>query len=121
MKPTLVESQRQRAALIIMLAFPHEQGQVESADTGSKDALGHVEREQEGNPTAMHRRGRMSFAYGLLCAVLSVLAGCATMRRNAPSADLAPVHRRLCVHRGWLEARRPALSAASTLTRASCR
>ena len=54
------------------------------------DALGHVEREQEGNPTAMHRRGRIVFAYGLLCAVLSGLAGCAAMRRNAPSPDLRP-------------------------------
>jgi pimeloyl-ACP methyl ester carboxylesterase len=38
----------------------------------------------------MHRRGRIAFAYGLLCAVLFELAGCATMRRNAPSPDLRP-------------------------------
>jgi pimeloyl-ACP methyl ester carboxylesterase len=38
----------------------------------------------------MHGRGRSIFAYGLLCAVLFELAGCATMRRNAPSSDLRP-------------------------------
>jgi len=54
------------------------------------DAPGHVEREQEGIPTAMHRRGRAVFAYGLLCAVLPGLVGCAAMRSNAPSPDLRP-------------------------------
>jgi len=54
------------------------------------DAPGHVEREKEGNPTAMHRRGRTIFACGLLCAVLCGLAGCAVMRQNAPSPDLRP-------------------------------
>ena len=38
----------------------------------------------------MHRRGRIVFAYGLLCAGLSLLAGCASMRRDAPSLDLRP-------------------------------
>ena len=38
----------------------------------------------------MHRRRRIRFAYGLLCAGLSLVAGCATMRRNAPSPDLRP-------------------------------
>jgi lysosomal acid lipase/cholesteryl ester hydrolase len=38
----------------------------------------------------MHRRGRLMFAYGLICAGLSVCAGCATMRRDAPSPDLRP-------------------------------
>ncbi len=38
----------------------------------------------------MHRRGRIFFAYGLLCASLSLLVGCATMRRDAPSPDLRP-------------------------------
>ena len=38
----------------------------------------------------MHRRGRMLFAYGFFCTGLSMLAGCATMRRNAPSPDLRP-------------------------------
>ena len=38
----------------------------------------------------MHRRGRMLFAYGFLCSGLSMLAGCASMRRNAPSPDLRP-------------------------------
>jgi lysosomal acid lipase/cholesteryl ester hydrolase len=38
----------------------------------------------------MHRRGRTLFAYGLLCAGLCLPAGCASMRRDAPSADLRP-------------------------------
>jgi lysosomal acid lipase/cholesteryl ester hydrolase len=38
----------------------------------------------------MHRRGRMRFAYGFFCAGLSMLAGCANMRCNAPSPDLRP-------------------------------
>src|ERR1700730_9123333 len=38
----------------------------------------------------MHRRGRSLFAYGFLCSRFSVLAGCATMRRDAPSPDLRP-------------------------------
>jgi lysosomal acid lipase/cholesteryl ester hydrolase len=38
----------------------------------------------------MIRRGRMLFAYGLLSLGVFVLAGCATMRRDAPSADLRP-------------------------------
>jgi lysosomal acid lipase/cholesteryl ester hydrolase len=38
----------------------------------------------------MHRRGRMLFAYGFFCTCLSMLAGCASMRRNAPSPDLRP-------------------------------
>ena len=38
----------------------------------------------------MPRRGRILFAYGLLCAGTFAMAGCATMRRNAPSRDLQP-------------------------------
>src|SRR5277367_1483858 len=38
----------------------------------------------------MHRRGRMRFAYGFFCAGLSMLAGCANMRCNAPNPDLRP-------------------------------
>ncbi len=38
----------------------------------------------------MHRRGRMLFAYGIFCAGLAMPAGCASMRRNAPSPDLRP-------------------------------
>jgi pimeloyl-ACP methyl ester carboxylesterase len=38
----------------------------------------------------MPRRGRILFAYGLLCAGTFAMAGCATMRRNAPSPDLRP-------------------------------
>jgi lysosomal acid lipase/cholesteryl ester hydrolase len=38
----------------------------------------------------MHRRGRLIFAYGLICAGLFVWTGCATMRCDAPSPDLRP-------------------------------
>jgi lysosomal acid lipase/cholesteryl ester hydrolase len=38
----------------------------------------------------MHGWGRTVFAYGLLCAGLGASAGCATMRRSAPSPDLRP-------------------------------
>jgi pimeloyl-ACP methyl ester carboxylesterase len=55
-----------------------------------QDAFGHVECEKEGIPIGIHRRGRIVFAYGLLCAGLSVLLGCASMRLNAPSVDLRP-------------------------------
>ncbi len=55
-----------------------------------QDAFGHVVSEQEGNPVDMQRRGRIRFAYGFLCAGLWSLVGCATMRRDAPTADLRP-------------------------------
>jgi pimeloyl-ACP methyl ester carboxylesterase len=38
----------------------------------------------------MAHRGRIRFASGFLCASVSLLVGCATMRRNAPSIDLQP-------------------------------
>jgi lysosomal acid lipase/cholesteryl ester hydrolase len=38
----------------------------------------------------MLRRGRILFAYGFLYAAICVVAGCATMRRDAPSPDLRP-------------------------------
>jgi lysosomal acid lipase/cholesteryl ester hydrolase len=38
----------------------------------------------------MHRRGRLIFAYGLICAGVFVWPGCATMRCDAPSPDLRP-------------------------------
>ncbi len=38
----------------------------------------------------MQRRGRIRFAYGFLCAGLWSLVGCASMRRDAPTADLRP-------------------------------
>ena len=52
--------------------------------------VGHVACEEEGIPIAMHRRGRILFAYGLLCAGMPLLTGCVSMRRDAPSADLQP-------------------------------
>jgi pimeloyl-ACP methyl ester carboxylesterase len=40
---------------------------------------------------AVAGRGRISFAFGFLCATFFwMLPGCATMRRNAPSPDLRP-------------------------------
>jgi lysosomal acid lipase/cholesteryl ester hydrolase len=63
---------------------------IEFADAVKQDAFGHVDSEKEGIPIGIHRRGRIVFAYGLLCAGLSLVLGCAGMRRYAPSADLRP-------------------------------
>ncbi len=54
------------------------------------EAFGQLGWEKEGNPTAMHRRGRLIFAYGLICAGLFVLTGCATMRRACAQSGPAP-------------------------------
>ena len=56
----------------------------------SKDAVGHVGCEEEGIPIAMRRPGRILFAHALLCGGLSLLTGCVSMRRDAPSVDLRP-------------------------------
>ena len=55
-----------------------------------QDAFGHVDREKEGIPIVILRRGRIVFAHGLLCAGLSLVLGCASMRLHAPNVDLQP-------------------------------
>ena len=83
---------------------------IEFAGAVKQDAFGHVDCEKEGIPIGIHRRGRIVFAYGILCAGLSPLLGCASMRLNAPSADLRPCTDGYRVHRRRLAARGAALS-----------
>ena len=65
----------------------------------------------------MLRRGRMLFAYGFLCSGLIAVGGLRQHASRCAQSRPAPVQRRLCLHRGWLAAGRPPLSARTSRSR----